>query len=292
MLYSIKSDSMTYTVSPLGAEVQSAKAKDGFEFIWQGGEIWDGHAPVLFPLCGRLKDNLYTYGGRQYSMRCHGVFPTSTPEVVSVQESKIVFRLTSDEGTLEKYPFPFSLTLTYEARENALSVSALIENTGECAMPFMYGGHPAINVPLDEGLSFEDYKIDFGKDEIFINPLTPGIPYVNPNAQSYPLAGGEYTLCEKDIAEKDTLVLSGIPGVARLYSPKGRRSVVLRYDDAFKYVCLWKMPTPDAKYICIEPWSGIPQDGIVDEVFETRPSMIWLGAKESTTLSYSLEFNS
>lgn len=290
MLYTIKSDSMTYTISPLGAEVQSAKDTQGFEYIWQGGEVWDGHAPVLFPLCGRLKDNLYTYGDKQYSMNCHGIFPTSTPEAVSIQDSKITFRLSDSEATLTQYPFPFSLTLTYEAKGRVLSVSALIENKGKTAMPFMYGGHPAINVPLDEGLSFEDYKIDLGRDEIFINPLTPGIPYVNPKAESFPLPYGQYTLSERDIAEKDTLVLSGIPHIARLYSPKGRRSVVLRFDDAFKYICLWKMPTPDAKYICIEPWSGIPQDGIVDEVLETRPSMIWLEAGESTLLSYSLEF--
>ncbi len=291
MLYTIKSEEMTYKIVGLGAELQSAQDRGGFEYIWQGGEIWNGHSPVLFPLCGRLKDNRYTYGGKEYRMVCHGVFPASTPEVVSAERSKIVFRLTDSEETLKAYPFPFSLTLTYRARANTLYVGAVIENRGDTPMPFMYGAHPAINVPLDEGLSFEDYKIDFGVSDIYINPLTPGIPYVNPTKESFALPDGEYTLSERDIADKDTLVLSGLSGSARLYSPRGKRSVILRFDEGFEYLCLWKMPSPDAKYICIEPWSGIPQDGLVDEVFETRPSMLWLKPHESTSLSYSLEFN-
>ncbi len=290
MLYTVKSNLITYKISSLGAELQSAVSVGGVEYVWQGGDIWNGHAPVLFPLCGRLKDNRYTLGGKEYNMSCHGFFPSSVPEVVSHSEEKIVFSLCETEESLRVYPFKFKMTLTYEARDNELYISAEIENRSACEMPFMYGAHPAIRVPLDEGLSFEDYKIDFGKAEILINPLTEGIPYVNPVSQPFLLDGGEYTLSQTDIARRDTLVFSDTSGKVRLHSPRGKRSVEITYDDAFKYLCLWKQPVPEAEFICIEPWTGIPQDGYTDEVFETRPSMIRLSPDESVRLCYKIKF--
>lgn len=42
-----------------GAELISLKSKESaIEYIWQGNpEYWARHAPVLFPIVGRLKDD-------------------------------------------------------------------------------------------------------------------------------------------------------------------------------------------------------------------------------------------
>ncbi len=290
MIYTLNSGTMKYEINGLGAELQSAKSECGFEYIWQGGEVWQGHSPILFPLCGRLKDNKYTLGGKEYYLNCHGFYPYSTPEVAYRDDKKIIFLLNDSDETRAAYPFKFSIEVTFEAICNTLSVTAKIKNRDEVKMPFMFGAHPAINLPLDEGLSFEDYRLYFGKDEILINPLTPGIPFVNPIASKMQLTSGEYTLNEADIAARDTLVLSDTGSFARLYSPKGNRYVEITFSDGFKYLCLWKMPTPEAKYICVEPWSGIPQDGLTDEYFESRPSMVWLDAGSEMSFNYTLKF--
>ena len=52
MIYEIKSGEVTASIDTLGAELVSLK-KNGSEFMWRGTP-WPKHAPVLFPICGRL----------------------------------------------------------------------------------------------------------------------------------------------------------------------------------------------------------------------------------------------
>jgi hypothetical protein len=42
----------------IGGALSSIKDKDGTEYLWQGdARYWSGQAPVLFPICGSLRDN-------------------------------------------------------------------------------------------------------------------------------------------------------------------------------------------------------------------------------------------
>lgn len=68
--------------------------------MWQADpEIWGRHAPVLFPVVGRLKDDQYTYDGKIYHMGQHG-FARDAQFTVEEQDDKhIVFLLTSNEDT-------------------------------------------------------------------------------------------------------------------------------------------------------------------------------------------------
>ncbi len=59
-------------ISTYGAEILSVK-KGNVENVWDANpEYWHGHAPILFPICGRLKDNKYTFDGKEYEMSAHG----------------------------------------------------------------------------------------------------------------------------------------------------------------------------------------------------------------------------
>ena len=61
MLYTVKNDKLSLTVSDMGAEMQSLLSCDGTEFLWQGDPAyWTGHAYIMFPICGRLTDGKYT----------------------------------------------------------------------------------------------------------------------------------------------------------------------------------------------------------------------------------------
>ena len=74
MDYQLKNNFLTVTLSDQGAEIQSVKdVNSGREYIWQADpKIWGRHAPVLFPVVGRLKDDQYTYDGKTYHMGQHG----------------------------------------------------------------------------------------------------------------------------------------------------------------------------------------------------------------------------
>ena len=74
MLIHIKNENETAAIDTLGAELVSFMGDDGFEHIWQGDKTyWGGHAPVLFPIVGALRDNRTCINGEWYEMKRHGV---------------------------------------------------------------------------------------------------------------------------------------------------------------------------------------------------------------------------
>ena len=60
----IENSELSVSVSTLGAELMSVSGKGGTEFLWNGDKnVWSGRAPLLFPICGGLKDGKYIYEG-------------------------------------------------------------------------------------------------------------------------------------------------------------------------------------------------------------------------------------
>ena len=58
-----------------GATLHSIKDNDGVEYLWEGNpEYWSGQAPVLFPICGSIRDDKAQIGNRkQTNMPRHGI---------------------------------------------------------------------------------------------------------------------------------------------------------------------------------------------------------------------------
>ena len=61
-------------INEFGAELtRFTSKKDGTEYVWKGDPAaWKRHAPILFPIVGRLKDKTYTVDGRPYEITQHG----------------------------------------------------------------------------------------------------------------------------------------------------------------------------------------------------------------------------
>src|SRR5690606_13639070 len=97
---------------------------------------------------------------------------------------KASFTLKSNEETLKSYPFDFMLRISYELKGNAVFVTYEVENTGNQTMYFSIGTHPAFNVPLVDGTSYEDYYLEFEQEEnsvrhnLYGNILTDQVPYL------------------------------------------------------------------------------------------------------------------
>jgi len=288
MNYTIKSEKMTYTIDSLGAELNSAKANDGTEFIWQGDpKTWDSHSPMLFPVIGGLVDSKYTYKGKTYNMQFHGFLPYTEVDVIKQSDNRIVFGMSDNEQTLAVYPFPFNIEIDYEAVENALAVKVTVTNKGNDVMPFMFGGHPGFNLPMEDGLSFNDYKLDFGKNKIKLHRLmSPS--FINHENEDFYLTNGILPIVEEEFLARATTIFKETAGSVTLYSDKGTKKVKVDYSDNFEYLSFWKKR--GSPYLCIEPWSGIPSDGTKPENFDTRDSMIRLPAGESCTLEYKMTF--
>ena len=58
MEYTLKNKDLTVVFESFGATLHSIKDKDGVEYLWQGDkEFWSGQAPVLFPICGSIRND-------------------------------------------------------------------------------------------------------------------------------------------------------------------------------------------------------------------------------------------
>ena len=128
-------------------------------------------------------------------------------------------------------------------------------STLEGAYHFAIGGHPAFRVPLEEGLSFEDYRIQLDS-ESSIHKLELEIPYLaSLEGVSYPEK--EFRL-HHDLFTNDVLLFKSISPhfKGKLYSQKGNRSVTVLLN-GIGALGVWTMPD-DSPFVCFEPWDGYP----------------------------------
>ena len=159
MIYTIKNDKLLVGISDRGAELWSVKSLDsGLEYIWQGDpKYWEDRALTLFPICGQLYGGKFTYEGKEYTMDGHGFAKSTVFGVKSQSESSITFTASANVKSRASYPFDFTLEITFTLDGNELKVNANMINTGDKILPATFGAHPGFNVPLADGLKFEDY---------------------------------------------------------------------------------------------------------------------------------------
>ena len=286
MVHILKNDTLSVEINTLGAEIISVKSNDNYEFIWSGSE-WGGHAPILFPVCGRLLDGKYTYRGREYQMRSHGFAKISEFSVVDSSDTSITLTLASNEENALIYPFDFRLTAKYELFGNKISANFTVDNNGKHVMPYMFGWHPGFTLGGTREINTH-YVLFEGKKSLNWHPLQHGA-FVNPIYTSYPLKAEKYYLNEEEIYKNDTMIFKGIPNTVKLAGGYQKHAITLSFSDNLPYFCIWKAPSSNARFICLEPWSDIPADGETPENFDSR-QMSRLSAGESAEYSYSVIF--
>lgn len=305
MEYCLDNGTLSVRVSPLGGELQSVK-KDGKEYLWQGDPAyWDGKAPNLFPYIARLTKETCTVHGKEYRMPIHGFLP-STELTAEVQEKecqedgravRLVLRLDADEKTLACYPFAFTLRIIYELKGDTLQVTYEVENGGEEEMYFGIGGHPGFQVPLEDGLSFEDYFLEFEpekdgpKNGVMETPVRVGFSaacFLNGEDQPYPLQDGRRIPLRHDLFDDDAIVLTGTPKCVALRSEKGSRGVRVRFPQ-MPYIGFWHAVKKPAPYVCIEPWSSLPSRQDVVEELSEQPGLVHLKGKGVYRNTWSIQ---
>ena len=240
-----------------GAELTSLVTTDnGLEYVWAGDPaVWARHAPVLFPLVGRLPNDAYQYEGRAYTLPQHGFARDQPFAVVRHTATELVFRLKHDETTRTVFPFAFELTITYTLRHAQLTVRWDVRNPApDEPLLFSIGAHPAVRCPLLPGEAFEDYYFDFDhpvtleRHLLRRGLLTGQIAPVLNEEQKLPL--------NYELFADDALVFKHYDFTAiTLRSRKSAHFVRFRFD-GFPYLGLWTKG-PGAGFVCVEPWHGV-----------------------------------
>ena len=285
MLFSMTNGKMTVSADTHGAELHSVRLGET-EYLWQCGDAWKRYAPVLFPFICSPKDKKYKAGGREYVIPSnHGFARDSEFAPAGNSDSSLSFFLTSDESTKKLFPYDFRLDVTYsfdKDRDDTLCVANTVTNTGSGPMFFYLGGHPAFNCPLEEGLSFEDYYVEYEKPETVIQ-VWNGTRTILENENRLPMTRA---LFDNDVIMKDAPASKSIS----LKSDKSSRGVTLSWNESCGCISVWSPTGNDrAAFVCLEPWTSVPvyEDDAFEDI-ESKPHAVRLEQGCSFTFEYRI----
>ena len=278
----LKNEKLEVKIAEFGAEIKSV-LKDGVEYLWNSApEIWGKSAPLMFPICGGLKDNKYIFEGKEYYLPKHGFAQTKMFTVESQDDTSAVFLLKDDEKTRESYPFSFELRVIYTLLEDSIKIGYEVKNLDNKTMYFNLGSHEAYYTP--EGI--EDYDIIFPEKETLTASYLYGSQLAY-NGYTVLKDSNVLPLYEKYFAI-DALVFTEIKSrSATLRNRKTGRSVTVDFPDA-SYFLLWHKS--GAPYMCLEPWGGIPDYHDSNYDITTKPGITMLGSGKTYNCSHTIKF--
>lgn len=278
----IKNDKLAVGINTYGSELMYINSSNGTQFLWNGDEkVWSYRAPVLFPVCGGLKDDTYTFEEKEYTLKKHGFARKSEFKGTRLGDTKAEFVLESSNETMEIFPFEFRLKIVFELLENKLKVSNIVENLSDKAMYFSIGAHEGYNCP--EGI--EEYEIRFEEKQTldsFIldgNLLEDNSIRIIENSNVLPLKYEYFAV--------DALVFKDIQfNKATLVHKSSQKKVIVEFDGA-NYFLLWTKP--NANYICLEPWNGVQDIVGSDYDITSKEGIIKLDAGKNHTFIHSIK---
>lgn len=275
MDFTISNSKLTVVISSYGAEMQSIKY-EGREYLWQGDpRYWEEHSPVLFPFVGRFTNEQYTFQGNTYPMTIHGFAKLSEFSPADQTADSITLRLEDSPATYKIYPFHFTFDVSYTLEDNQILISYHVRNQNDETMYFGIGGHPGFQMPLDDGLEFQDYYLEFPQKHTPARVGHTSACFLSGTDTDYPLTEGQKLPLHHDMFDDDAVVLKNVADSVTLKSDKGTHAVTVSYPD-LPYLGLWHAPKTEAPYICIEPWSSLPSRQDIVEDFQYKSDLIRL----------------
>ena len=274
-------------ISEKGAEMVSL-SKHSVQYLWNAdANYWNRHAPILFPIVGRLREDQYRWGTRKYTMKQHG-FARDSRFVPTEKRGELKL---AEKPSYEVYPFDFDLTVRYELDGNQIKVVWNVKNKGNEMMWFQIGGHPGFMLPqYDEKDEVHGYSrlydaegkvtrpllLSILEDGLRVSLSTPKtmlseeLPITNDT-----FAQGALLLEEHQVTAVELLNKSYQP-VLRVECPQA---------EAFG---LWAPYKKGCPFVCIEPWCGIADSHNFTGDISERKYVHSLNPEETYEFNYSI----
>lgn len=290
MIQTLKNDLLTVEIESRGAELQSIKNnKTGQQYLYQGNtRFWGRRSPVLFPIVGSSWDNEFIMDGKKYHMNQHGFARDCEFEIMKdVPEDEAWFSLESNEETYQKYPCRFRLEIGYSLQGERLTVMWRVINLDTKVIYFQIGAHPAFYYP--------DFKVE---DKIHAYLLFDRKPEYTTLLEEKGCIGDrtQKIILNKDLMlpienntfDIDTIILenSGIRRVSML-DKECRPYISLLF--SAPALGIWS-PSPEAPFVCIEPWYGRADKVGFKEEFKDKYFCNALSPEKQFDASYMIVF--
>jgi len=282
----ISNNELSVSIKNSGAELTSiSDKKSGIDYLWKGeASIWGRQSPVLFPIVGRLKDNNYTSGGKNFSLPQHGFARDMDFKVVQSDNDKVVLSLVYTEETLLKYPYKFELQISYILTGRKLTTKYKVISLQDEKLYFSIGAHPGFTCPLSENEKYEDYYLEFSKPETLeLHVLDGGlistntIPYLKEETK-IPLS--------YELFKNDALVFKNYKSDFISLKHKTKGEVFKFHFAGYPFLGIWSKPGP---FVCIEPWYGIADFTNHNSVLEEKTGIRSLAKNETFECEWAVE---
>ncbi len=266
-------------IDPQGAQL-IALYQGQRNLLWgRDPAVWAQSAPLLFPICGRLRDKTYYHNGVAYSMEPHGFAKQSTFSIKAQSEQSVTLAICDSEETRVCYPFSFEFAVTYTLSQDGLEVTFTVTNQSPETLPFSLGGHWGF--ALEQSL--EGYTLHFDAPVTLEREILDGA-FISGQTEELTTVGNTLPL-SYHICDNDTWVIRDAPRACTLM--QGDKKVVrLEYPDS-PHLLIWTKP--EARFVCLEPWNGMP-DGKESTELKNKDSICLLEANGKASFVHKILF--
>lgn len=287
-MHLLQNDFISATFKTKGAELVSLKS-DATEYIWQADpKVWGKHAPILFPIIGKLKDDEYTYHEKKYVMQKHGFSRHNNFKVVEKTATSILFEQRTTPAIKKTYPFEFILQVVYRLTENSLQTEYRVKNpSNKEELYFSIGAHPAFSCPFEAGQKRSEYQLIFDKKAAPKSQSIVDGLYTNKEVQHF-TEDGILSLPDT-LFNDDALTFNPNPfsKVTFVHQPTQKKYLSVTFKN-YPYLGIWSMNNA-SRFICIEPWHGIADAVNTNKEFAKKEGIIKLPPNEEFSCDFLIE---
>lgn len=289
MIYTLENNLVSVKVKSLGAELCSYYDKEeNREIMWQADpNHWKRHAPILFPIVGKVENNTYKLSNNEFNLSQHGFARDREFELLNKSENQIILEISETEETLKVYPFEFKLQVSLKLSGKELTVKYKVINPSNEEIYFCLGAHPGFNCPFNSNSSFEDYSLEFELDEKSDRLLLTPEGFRSGERSNRWLNGKNINLTES-LFNDDALIFDDLKSsYLKIKSNQTSTSLKVGWKN-YPHMGIWK-PLNNAPFICIEPWNGMADQANLGNDFKDKFGVVKLASDSDFECSYSIE---
>jgi len=281
--------------SKQGAELLSFKV-NGEEKIHQGENCVDENGKaffkrqwqVLFPTVGKCKKNQTIINGKNYEMQPNGFLKDVEFEPVTKLDNFHSYMFKSNKKLIDKFPYEFTLIVTYRLYQNKLTTIYKVINEGDVDMPFGIGSHPALKIDAKD-LEDGNYYLEFENEEEKIHFLYLVDGLVGTEYAKNILQDKKIIPLDSHTFDNDAVIVKGMKSnKVSLKNRKTNKTLFTIDFEGFPYLAIWSKPK--APFISIEPWMTTPDNTKGTGVFRQKTDIILLPPNKEFECKYTVEF--
>lgn len=259
-MYNLENDHLKISISEKGAELSSIIRKsDNKDLLWNADpKWWNRHSPVLFPIVGMMWNGVGRFHGQEYRMGQHGFARDMDFTLIDVSANQMTFQLQANAASLEKYPFHFSLNISYELDGSTVVVKWHVANLDTQDMPFQIGAHPAFAFPDYNPANRIHGYMRFDEESREIYPLSViGEKGCVKDEIKETMLGKEVALDADLFLSHQTIIIEEHPMKSVTLLDLEKKPWI-RLSHTAPVIGIWS-PVHEgemAPFVCIEPWYG------------------------------------